>query len=260
MKEAIEELTMNDDDHESLITSVFGIVDNDAPKSDITPVPVPELERISSYEDEDYDENNCDAQNLKIEILKAENTCPFKIQKNISNISTDNSIQFVKKKDIAFLKSKGNEENRLKKLDNMKKTTVDRESICQQNTTNKKTIIKSDKIPSTRAFSTNEQRHEILTPSSPSVKNLKSLFQHRKEDFDIDEGDVDSLSKNKVALSSVQAKKEMFEKINQDEVSIKNPTLHWKKTWKTRGSHGMYKKQMWDTRGVAPKKCLNDLP
>ena len=93
---------------------------------------------------------------------------------------------------------------------------------------------------------------DIINKYRNSVKNLKYLFQHGKEDAYIDEGNSDSLSKKKVVLSSVQAKKQMFEKM-----SIKNPTL--KKTWKARGN-GMYEKQMRDTRGVAPKKSLNDLP
>ena len=113
-----------------------------------------------------------------------------------------------------------------------------------------------DKIPNTPTHSINQEMHGILRPPSPSVKHLKSMFQHEQE---VEK--VELSSKKKVRLSGVQAKTHMFEKINQNEKSIKNPTMHWKKTWKSCGnSHGRYQKQMWDTRGVAPKKSLNDLP
>ena len=60
--------------------------------------------------------------------------------------------------------------------------------------------------------------------------------------------------------SSVQRRREAFEK-QQKEAAMKNdPKAYQSVTWKSGEAHGQFKKKVKDSRGIAPKKSLADLP
>lgn len=267
-----------------------------------SPVSVPELDMISSSEDEEDDndikmlkeqitqlkdeEDDADIEKLKEEITQLKLKEQHR-EDNESNKMKDDERQLERTIDLNVSTVDGDSSDTGNEKESSSIEQPDHQHVLEGEKT-KAVKLKPPRPPSIKTFQDvvipnindsnklhhfsvsapstptitticskdDETTHEVLIPSSPSVRHLKSMFQHEEE--------ADCKNKSsfkKGVLSSVQEKKLMFEKLNQEEISNRNPTLHWKKTWKAQGSgYGRYKKHIWDTRGVAPKKCLHDLP
>jgi hypothetical protein len=60
--------------------------------------------------------------------------------------------------------------------------------------------------------------------------------------------------------SAVQKRMEEFERLQKEEAMKNDPKAFLQVSWQSGEGYGKYKKEVKDSRGVAPKKSLADLP
>mmetsp|Transcript_54041 Transcript_54041/g.65238 ORF Transcript_54041/g.65238 Transcript_54041/m.65238 type:complete len:174 (-) Transcript_54041:235-756(-) len=91
------------------------------------------------------------------------------------------------------------------------------------------------------------------------ASNNKIAIQNRAAKFGALKVDAPPVARKK-RLSAVHKKKLAFERLAKEESRKSNPQVYLTTSWKAKHTYGQYQKSTTDSRGVAPKKSLADLP